>query len=142
MPERPLGITILAILAGLGGIGFLLLAAMVGALSAMIGMLGMGAEVPFLGIIAGFVMIFMGIFIILAVLYFAVAYGLWTGKGWAWTLSIILFVLDIILGLAMLPGGIVTIIIAVLIIWYLTRPHVKEFFGKAPATAPPPPPPP
>lgn len=67
------------------------------------------------------------------------AYGLWIGAGWAWWLTIILSILGIIGGIMSLPGGIISIIIDALIIYYFTRPHVKEFFGMA-APSPPPPP--
>jgi len=44
-------------------------------------------------------------------------YGLITGKGWAWTIGGMLFALSIPIGLIFL--------------YYITRPHVKRFFGKA-----------
>lgn len=43
-------------------------------------------------------------------------YGLIRGRGWAWTVGGVLFALSIPLGLIFL--------------YYLTRPHVKEYFGK------------
>ena len=43
-------------------------------------------------------------------------YGLLKGKGWAWTVGGLLFALSIPIGLVFL--------------YYLTRPHVKAFFGK------------
>jgi hypothetical protein len=42
--------------------------------------------------------------------------GLISGKSWAWTIGGILFALSIPIGLIFL--------------YYLTRPHVKKFFGK------------
>jgi uncharacterized membrane protein (DUF2068 family) len=57
------------------------------------------------------------------------AYGLWIGAGWAWWLTIILSALGIIVGIVSLPGGIISIFIDVLIIYYFTRSYVKEFFG-------------
>jgi len=39
-------------------------------------------------------------------------------------------ILGIIIGLITLPGGIVRIILDGLIVYYLTRPYVKRFFGK------------
>jgi hypothetical protein len=44
-------------------------------------------------------------------------YGLITGKSWAWTIGGMLFALSIPIGLILL--------------YYITRPHVKRFFGKA-----------
>ena len=43
-------------------------------------------------------------------------YGLLRGRGWAWTVGGILYTLSIPIGLVFL--------------YYLTRPHVKEYFGK------------
>lgn len=44
-------------------------------------------------------------------------YGLLTGKGWSWTIGGMLFALSIPIGLIFL--------------YYITRPHVKRFFGKS-----------
>ena len=54
------------------------------------------------------------IFVISAII---LPYGLLKGKSWAWTLAGILFALSIPIGLVFL--------------YYLTRPHVKSFFGKS-----------
>ena len=43
-------------------------------------------------------------------------YGLLKGRGWAWTIGGMLFALSIPIGLIFL--------------YYLTRPHVKAYFGK------------
>jgi hypothetical protein len=92
----------------------------------------------FLGMIVLVITIFL---LILGLISFLLAYGLWTGKGWAWTLTFIFSIIGMLLGLVSLPFGIIIILIDVLILYYLTRPHVKAFFGKAPPPIPPPPPP-
>jgi hypothetical protein len=43
-------------------------------------------------------------------------YGFLKGRGWAWTIGGMLYALSIPVGLIFL--------------YYLTRPHVKEYFGK------------
>ena len=53
------------------------------------------------------------IFVISAII---LPYGLIKGKGWAWTFGGMLFALSIPIGLIFL--------------YYLTRPHVKAYFGK------------
>lgn len=53
------------------------------------------------------------IFVISAII---LPYGLIIGKEWAWTLGGILFALSIPVGL--------------IFIYYITRPHVKAYFGK------------
>ncbi len=62
------------------------------------------------------------------------AFGLYKGKGWAWTLLLILsgfgaagFLLNVVSGQAFSIAGIV---INIIIIYYLYRPHVRRYFGK------------
>ena len=63
-------------------------------------------------------------------------YGLFTLKGWGWTLAIVFSVTNVIhnfLSLtrgANIPGAIVGIVISGLIIYYLMTPTVKRTFGK------------
>ena len=75
-----------------------------------------------------------GIMIILGIISFIVAWGLLKGKPWAWTVTIILSIISIVMGVVSLVGGnfgsILNIIIAGVIIYYLYRPHVKAYFGK------------
>jgi hypothetical protein len=79
------------------------------------------------------------IIIILGIVSFIVAYGLLKGMGWAWTLTVVLSVIVIILNAISIAsgnfGGIISIIISAIILYYLYRPHVKSFFGKG-STAP------
>jgi uncharacterized membrane protein HdeD (DUF308 family) len=108
--HRPLGVTIIAILTIIGGIIFLA---------------------------SGLVLLIVGIGIVLLALgiaYLVMAYGLWKGKGWAWTITLILSVIGIILGIVSIAAGnigaIIGIIINGVVIYYLYRPNVKAFFGK------------
>jgi uncharacterized membrane protein HdeD (DUF308 family) len=108
--HRPLGVTIIAILTIIGGIIFLA---------------------------SGLVLLIVGIGIVLLALgiaYLVMAYGLWKGKGWAWTITLILSVIGIILGIVSIAvgniGAIIGIIISGVVIYYLYRPNVKAFFGK------------
>jgi len=108
--HRPLGVTIVAILTAIGGL-------------------------IFLG--SGLVLLVVGIGVILLVLgiaYLVMAYGLWKGRGWAWTITLILSVIGIIVAIASLVAGnvsaIISIIIHAVVIYYLYRPNVKAFFGK------------
>jgi len=81
---------------------------------------------------------------VLGILHIVVAYGMWIGAGWGWVLAIVVAILNIIWSLVSLPNGIVGLIglvINAIILWYLMQPHVKVFFGKAPAPPPPPVPP-
>ena len=113
--QRPLGVTIIALLAILGGIAFLV--------SAFVSLL-----VPLIGIFIG------GGLFILGLAYFLMAYGLWNGKSWAWTLTLVLSGVGIIVGIGSIAvgnfGSIVHTIINAIIIYYLYRPNVKAFFNK------------
>lgn len=97
---RPLGVTILAILTVISGIGFLV--------SVILVPLG----------IANLVM----------------AYGLWKGKRWAWTITLVLSFIGIALGLASIATGTIVaiwpVIINAIVIYYLYRPNVIAFFGR------------
>jgi uncharacterized membrane protein (DUF2068 family) len=110
--HRPLGVTIITILTIIGGIGFLASGIAAVGLSA-----GIGAALIALGIA-----------------YFVMAYGLWKGKGWAWTITVILSFIGIALGVASIAigniGAIFHIIINAIVVYYIYRPHVKVFFGK------------
>ncbi|MBA3750818.1 MAG: hypothetical protein H0X03_08035 [Nitrosopumilus sp.] len=114
--NRPLGVTIIAILAVIGGIGSLLSGFAVMAL------------IPLLGLILG------GILVIIGLAYFVMAYGLWKGLKWAWAITLILSAIGIIVGLGSIVvgnvGAIFHVIVNAIVIYYLYRPNVKAYFGK------------
>jgi uncharacterized membrane protein (DUF2068 family) len=62
------------------------------------------------------------------------AYGLWRGKRWAWTITMILSLIGIAVGAVSIVSGnvaaIFTLIINGIVLYYLYRPQVKVFFGK------------
>ena len=113
--DRPLGVTVIAILTIIGGIAFL-------GIGAVLFVFGIGVALMALGIA-----------------YFVMAYGLWRGKRWAWTITLILSVIGIILGIASIAignvGAIIHIIINAVVIYYLYRPNVKAYFGKVQPSA-------
>ncbi len=114
--SRPLGVTIIAILAVIGGIGSILSG------------FAIMAIIPLLGIIFG------GLLIIIGLAYFVVAYGLWKGLNWAWNITLIVSVIGIIVGLGSIVvgnvGALFHLIVNVIVIYYLYRPNVKAYFGK------------
>ena len=120
---RPLGITILAILEILGGLALLAGGAGLAAAAAF-GVFGFGFAA--LG----------GLLVILGLLSFVVAFGLWTGRGWALTIGMILAIISVITNIVSIASGsfgsIFGLIIALIIIYYLTRPHVRAFFHRGP----------
>jgi zinc-ribbon domain len=119
---RPTGVTILAVLEILGGLALLAGGALLAVVGAIAGS----------GLIGGAG----GILVILGLLSFVVTYGLWTGKGWAWRIALILSVVGIIFGAISiaegLTGSVIGIIINLVVIYYLTRPYVRAYFGRSP----------
>ena len=108
--QRPLGVTLIAILTLIGGIIFLA---------------------------SGLVLLIIGIGIVLLALgiaYLVMTYGLWIGRGWAWTITLILSAIGIVVALVSIALGnvaaIINVIIHGVVIYYLYRPNVKTFFGK------------
>jgi hypothetical protein len=128
--SRPSGITIIAVLQSLVGLAALLLGVFMVIAAGFFGIIELPAEVPvyFTGAILagiGLLSIFIGI------ISFVVAYGFWNGRGWAWTIGIVVNVISLISDLASLTsGGFFGLICTGLILYYLTRPHVKRYFGK------------
>ena len=117
--DRPIGITIIAILMIISGIFFI------------IGGIGFTAlSVLSLAFLAG------GIgSIILGIASLVVAWGLLKGAGWAWIITLIITIISIIANIVSLAGGntasIIGIIIEGIIIYYLYRPNVKSYFGRS-----------
>ncbi len=150
-PARPIGITVLSILAGILGVimvmGGVLVAALANVITEFIeanastlGLASMGIDLG--AFFSAALMAVAAIALIFGALHLVVAYGFWTGAGWSRWLAIVLSILGILGGIIALPGGIVSIVIYGVIIWYLMQPYVKAFFGQGPVSAPPPAPPP
>ena len=123
--ERPTGVTILAVLEFLASAIVLLMGLL------MIGGGGMFAtayrhDAGLMGgllVVGGILMLAMGIVGLL------VAWGLWTGKSWAWWLVVIGSGLGVLSILSLNLSGVVDAAISALVLWYLFKPHVKDFFG-------------
>jgi hypothetical protein len=82
-----------------------------------------------------------GVLLALAIVSFVVSYGLLKGLGWAWTVTVVLSIISIILNVISIAAGniasIISIIISGIILYYLYRPHVKAYFGKGVSPSPP-----
>jgi hypothetical protein len=119
-PKRPVGVTIIAIVAAAGG-----LLSLFGAASRLAGM-GTGP------IALAFIVIIFGI------LGLALGAGFYTGAKWAWMAGIIIYIISIGLGISEIVyggnmgfiGGIIRTIAGIVIPVYLTRQKPKSFFGK------------
>jgi magnesium-transporting ATPase (P-type) len=168
---RPLGVTIIAILTIIGGVllifgGLSLLAFGVFFTAFPIGSMiseqqqqqlqpeiqnqakleALSQFLGSIGIVIGAIVLAVGIG------YLVVSYGLLKGKGWAWTVTVILTIIAIVIQIisvisasmfnASIPSdtnalvsGIIAHIIGIaingVILYYLYRPNVKAYFGKS-----------
>ena len=114
--ERPTGITILAVLYAIQGLYAI---AIGGIIFSTLG----GFLEDFVGDIfetLGFVCL--GVSVVIGIIYFLIAWGLWTLKTWARILAIIFAVI----GLFMFPVG---TIISIILLWYLFKPEIKAAFN-------------
>lgn len=153
-PPRPTGVTILGVLAILGGIAGLFGGVVLIGLGILIGTLLAGeisnqlalAGYPGLsgleaGLVGTVITVLGVVVLIMGILYLAVGIGFFGGKGWAWTLGVIVSVIGVVLAIIQIAfgsyGSVLSLIIGGLILYYLMRPHVKTFFGKGPTTAMP-----
>jgi len=94
------------------------------------------------------------VFLAMGIGYLTMFYGLLKGKGWAWLVTIVLLIIGIIIQIVSTTSGdvfnvsginkdkinsrsiiseisisIIGVVINILIIYYLFRPHVRAYFG-------------
>jgi hypothetical protein len=69
-------------------------------------------------------------YVLVGVIGLVVAWGLWIGKGWAWILALIIFIIGIIMDLVTVPTGIVGVVIDAIVLYLLMRPDTRKFCGK------------
>jgi hypothetical protein len=138
LQQRPMGVTILAILAFIGGIlgicgglGGIVGGSFLGGLAASV---GEGAATALGGMIA----VYSLIAVVFAVAELVFGFGAWTLKPWAWMLGMVLFGLNIVFQLVALVAGwttiggvIIPIVVGGIVIYYLLTPDVKRAFGRA-----------
>jgi uncharacterized membrane protein (DUF2068 family) len=128
--QRPTGVTIIAVLAAIGGV--------LGILSGL-ALIGLGGFIAASGVTGGALAPIVGLLLLAyGVLALVLAYGFWTLKPWAWTLGIGLQAAGIVINIlqfmndtTQLGSRIISIAISAAIIWYLYRPNVKAAFGRA-----------
>lgn len=129
MPQttRPFGITLLVLLQILLGILELLGAFVVAFVSFVVP--EMFPHVRFFAPFSG-----LGL-VVFAFVEFLLAYGLWTGKGWAWIGSLIFAVIGLVFSTLTLfmrarVGEAIALVLNLVIIYYLMQPRVQSYFGK------------
>src|SRR5213594_676199 len=129
-PSRPVGITILALLEILIGIvGFL-------ASLLIIGFSALFSTLPRVGVLLGTIgLVVGGIVLFFSLIWLATGVGFLHGRGWSWTLGMIFSILSLLgaigaLTIGLITGGVGGLVFWGLMLYYLTRTHVKAFFGK------------
>jgi hypothetical protein len=131
-PSRPVGITILAVLEILIGIvGLLASLAIIGFFAAVSPLLlssAIGSWVTTWGLIIG------GVVLFFSIIWLATGVGFLHGRGWSWTLGMIFSIFSMLgaigaLAIGLITGGAVGLFFWGLMLYYLTRTHVKAFFG-------------
>ena len=129
-PSRPAGVAILAVLEVLIGIVGLL------ASLAIIGLSALASTLPTIGALVGTIgLVIGGVALFFSVIWLATGIGFLHGRGWAWDLGMIFSVLPLpgavaALAIGLTSGGIIGAFFWSLMLYYLTRNHVKVFFGK------------
>ena len=113
MANRPLGVTILAILQLLGALALF----SIGALAVLAGIL-----------LAPWFLLIAAIPLILGIVGFILFYGLWNLKSWAWIWTIVVNILTIVTSLTNISGQILSIAISLIIVIYMFSPGTKEHF--------------
>ncbi len=85
------------------------------------------------GVITTVVIVVSSISIALGIAAFVLAWGVLNGKGWSWTITVILAIISLIFSVLSLGGAsftsVVTLIINGIILYYMYRPPVKTYFG-------------
>ncbi len=136
-PPRPIGVTIIAILAILVGAILFIAGLAVVALSGLLasaGLFGLGS------LFAGIGLVIAGIFFFFGFIWTLTGWGFLNGKGWARTLGLIFSILSILGNIVYVATGSLTglvgLVIWGLMIYYLMEKRVKAFFGKGPGITP------
>jgi hypothetical protein len=137
--QRPRVITILAVLAAIGGVLGLFAALGLIGLGAVSGAaLGLGGEAVSGFLVGGFAIFWGLVTLVQSVADLAFAYGAWFLKPWAWMLGIVLQGISIFVALINWVGSssgsfgsfLFSAVISGVIIYYLLTPEVKRAFGK------------
>jgi len=123
-------VTIIAVLAAIGGIFGIL-----GGLA----LVGLGGFIAASGVTGGALAPIVGLLLLAyGVLALVLAYGFWNLKPWAWTLGVGLQAAGIVINILQFINNtnnaastVISIAISAAIIWYLYQPNVKAAFGRA-----------
>ena len=136
---RPTGATVVAIieailgvLGALAALVFIGVGSLAGGLGGLSGVEG-GAAVG--GLLAGLGFFFGIILAIISILYFAIAYGVWQGRSWAWMLGVVVSIIALVFGVLGLSGGVsvsslIQLALPIVVLYFLWQPDVKRWLGR------------
>ena len=121
MQSRPVGLTILAVCAVVVGVLALIAAA---------GWWGASNGLAYLPRIHGFERFIALVLLVVGVLELVLAYGLFALEPWAWALGVTVEIVALVLGVlqlgrGLLFGHLLTILLALVTLWYLFTPRVR-----------------
>ena len=133
--SRPLGVTIVGVLYILLAILFIL---------AGLGLIAVGglSDIEFTDefgdVDQSVIMILGAILLLVGIFYLLIGVGCLKGWGWVWTFAVVFTIIGLVLTVAqtLIVGGslvsmVISVLISLLILWYLFRQNVKAWFGKA-----------
>jgi len=129
--ERPTGVTLLGVLQGFLGILLLL-----GFIALTIVSFGLPELFPHMRLLFPVRLFLVAvILLVLALVEFMLAYGLWSGMSWAWVASLAFALLGIVFAIFSLflrpgIGEIISLLVNLLIVYYLMQPRIHSYFGK------------
>jgi hypothetical protein len=142
-PNRPIGVTIIAILIIIGGIALLIGGLLFMAFAGFLSSSQTSSDSPINIAVLISLPLSLGM-VIIGIIYIVVSYGLLKGKGWAWIITIIVTIIGLIIQIvsAIITGlvsssietalvtHIIGIIISGVIIFYLYKPNVRDYFRR------------
>lgn len=106
-----------------------------GILAILIGLLGLVGGATLLTSSDAFVVGLSAFAVVVGILYLVTGIGFLQGARWGWIMGLIVSVLALVRNvIEAVQGGVVFaipgVVVALVIIYYLTRPKVKGFFGR------------
>jgi hypothetical protein len=136
---RPMGATVIsvieAILAAFLLLGALALIGLGGVAGGLVGSSGDPNAVGVGAILAGAGFVFGIIFLVIGLLYVAIAYGVWKGRPWSWMLGVVVSVIGLVFAVLGLTGGItvsniISLALPIVVLYYFMQPDVKRWLGR------------
>lgn len=128
---RPTGVGLIATILVIGGVLDIVMAVLFLVLSAFsFHIFGVIVAIPQFGFL---LLLLLSIALIVSSSFsFVLAYGILKGRAWAWTWTFVSCILNLVASVAgiVVGVGVAGIIVYPIMIYYLTRPRVRQYFGK------------